>query len=155
VRNGSGYLVALGALSAAPLLLGAAPAAQGQDGADVRVTISGLRSQAGVVRACMTTQPGRFPQCRGDGTSFRVVVPAGEARVLDFGTVPAGRYAIALLHDENGNGKADRAVSMIPLEGYGFSRDAKVRMGPPRFEEAAFVVGGRPVRQAIHMRYML
>ena len=164
MRNRSRHLLALGALSAAPVLLGASPAAheapervpeRTAQHSDVRVTVTGLRSQTGVVRACMTTDPGRFPRCRGDSDSFRVVVPAGEARVLDFGPVPQGRYAIALLHDENGNGKADRAVSMIPLEGYGFSRDAKVRMGPPRFEEAAFMVGGEPVRQAIRMRYML
>lgn len=139
---------------AAAALLGAAepagPAAQ-----DVQVTVTGLRSDAGVVRACMTTDPALFPRCGADSRSYRVVAPAGDPLVLDFGPVRPGRYAIALLHDENGNGIADRAAGMIPREGYGFSRDAKVRMGPPAFDKAAFDVGPAPVRQTIRMRYML
>jgi uncharacterized protein (DUF2141 family) len=67
--------------------------------------------------------------------------------------VPAGRYAISLFHDENGNGRLDKAL-MIPSEGYGFSRDAPVVMGPPSFAEAAFVVEGGEQHQAIRMRYI-
>ena len=75
--------------------------------------------------------------------------------VLTSRGVAPGRYAIALLHDENSNGKADRALGMMPKEGFGFSRDAKVRMGPPRFEEAVFEVADTPKAMAIKMRYML
>ncbi len=139
---------------AAPALLGtAAPA--GPAAQDVQVTVTGLRSDAGVVRACMTADAALFPRCGADSHSYRVVAPAGHPLVLDFGPVEPGRYAIALLHDENDNGIADRAAGMIPREGYGFSRDAKVRMGPPAFDKAAFEVGPAPVRQAIRMRYML
>ena len=67
--------------------------------------------------------------------------------------MPDGRYAISLLHDENGNGKADMAL-MIPREGFGFSRNAPVRMGPPSFASAAFAVSGATVRETIRMRYM-
>jgi len=73
---------------------------------------------------------------------------------LEFGPVPAGRYAISLLHDENGNGKADMTL-FLPKEGFGFSRDAPVRMGPPSFNSAAFVVGDTAIQQTIRMRYML
>ena len=82
------------------------------------------------------------------------MVAAAQAAHLDFGHIPAGSYAIALLHDENGNGRADMAL-MIPREGFGFSRDAPVRFGPPSFARAAFAVGGAPVRQTITMRYIL
>ena len=57
-------------------------------------------------------------------------VSARSDMVLEFTDVPPGTYAIALLHDENGNGRADR-VLMVPREGFGFSRNAPVRMGPP------------------------
>ena len=62
---------------------------------------------------------------------------------------------MALLHDENGNGKADRALGMMPKEGFGFSRDAKVRMGPPSFDSAAFDYSGDARVLRIKMRYML
>ncbi len=137
------------AIGAAALLLPAATPAS-----DVTVTASGLRSEKGVVRACMTADPVRFPRCTGDAASYRVTVPAGATVKLTFRNVAPGRYAIALLHDENANGKADRALSMIPKEGFGFSRDAPVRMGPPKFDAAAFRVDNGSA-QSIHMRYML
>ena len=118
------------------------------------MAITDLRSDRGVVRACMTTHPDRFPRCRGDADAYAIVIPA-TAHVVDFPHVRPGTYAIALLHDENDNGKADRALGLMPKEGFGFSRDAKVRMGPPAFEDAAFTVDDAPVRQTIRMRYML
>ena len=73
--------------------------------------------------------------------------------VLDFGEVPSGTYAIALIHDENGNGKLDKRLIM-PAEGFGFSRNAPVRFGPPSFASAAFAVDGDEQRQTIRMRYL-
>jgi len=66
-----------------------------------------------------------------------------------------GTYAIALLHDENENDRIDRLLGLVPREGFGFSRDARVSFGPPHFEDAAFDVGTAEVSQTIRMRYML
>lgn len=141
---------------AAPLLANTETARTEPTGhARVVITITDLRNDKGVVRACMTPNVSRFPRCQGDANSFRVVVPAGEAGRIDFGPVPPGTYAIALLHDENNNGKADRALGMMPREGFGFSRDARVVMAPPKFADAAFEVGTAPINQRIKMRYML
>ena len=140
------------ALASASLAL---TGASGTAGVKVTVKVTELRSSEGVVRACMTTDPKRFPKCRGDAGAYSAVVPARETLTLTFPRVAPGTYAIALLHDENENGKADRALGMMPREGFGFSRDAKVRMGPPKFDEAAFEVGSQPVSQSIRMRYML
>lgn len=136
--------------AAAALLAGGATPAH-----DVTVSVSGLRSAEGVVRACMTRDAARFPKCAGDPSAYRLVVPAAAGAKLVFENVTPGRYAIALLHDENGNGKADRAMGMMPREGFGFSRDAPVRMAPPKYAEAAFAVSDADVRLAIRMRYLL
>ncbi|WP_328598241.1 DUF2141 domain-containing protein [Croceibacterium salegens] len=143
-------IVAAFGLSASALILTGA----GAPGTDVRVTVTDLRSTKGLIQACLTPNPKHFPDCKGDSKAFALTVPAGEVVQLDFGHVPAGRYAIALLHDENGNGRADKAL-MLPREGFGFSRDAPLRMGPPTFASAAFEVGGEPVVQKIRMRYLL
>ncbi|MXO91491.1 DUF2141 domain-containing protein [Pontixanthobacter aquaemixtae] len=130
-------------------------AQSGAQSATVKVTATNLRNSKGVVRACMTTNPELFPKCRGEAKAHSVVVPAGSTVTFSFKNVAPGRYAIALLHDENNNGKADRALMMMPKEGYGFSRDAKVRMGPPKFSAAAFDVTAEDQSQTIRMRYML
>ncbi len=140
-------VLGLGAASAAL----ASPAAAG----DVVITIKDVRSSEGVVRACMTTQEKIFPKCRKDPASHRTVVKAGETVTIRFTGVEPGAYAIALLHDENNDGKANRALGMMPKEGYGFSRDAKVRMGPPKFKDAVFEHDGSNQKLTISMRYFL
>lgn len=121
---------------------------------DLAVTVTGLRSGKGKVLACLASTPAAFPDCKGPGVARHLVVPAAKGTVeLDFGPVPEGTYAISLFHDENGNGKLDTMV-MIPREGYGFSRDAAVRFGPPRFAAAEFAIGNAPVRQTLKVRYI-
>lgn len=132
------------ALPAAPVLAG-----------DVVITVTDLRSSKGVVRACMTMKDNIFPKCIKDPSAHRTVVPAGERIEIRFTGVKPGNYAIALLHDENDNGKADRAMGMMPKEGYGFSRDAPVKMAPPKFTDAVFAIGDGLQRVTIKMRYFL
>jgi uncharacterized protein (DUF2141 family) len=121
---------------------------------DVTVAVTGLRSDKGQVLACLTSRADAFPDCDRDPQARKLTVRAGEPLQLDFGHVPAGHYAVSLIHDENGNGKLDTRL-FIPREGFGFSRDAPVVMGPPKFDRAAFAVEGSDVRLAIRMRYLL
>jgi len=149
VRHGS----RTGAVLIAGLALtGASPPGQPHN-ADVTVAVEGLRSQRGQVLACLTAAPKAFPNCSRDPHARRLAVPAPTAGIIVFAGVPAGRYAVSVLHDENGNGKPDMAV-MIPREGFGFSRNPVVRFGPPAFARAAFAVGPDNQRQTIRMRYM-
>lgn len=134
----------------APALLGTSvPVHLGQ----VSATVTGLRSDHGQVLACLTESKARFPNCERDVSARTLTVPAQGRVELDFGKVPAGTYAIALVHDENGNGKLDKRL-VIPAEGFGFSRNARVSFGPPSFASAAFAVDSEPEHQAIRMRYL-
>ena len=144
----------LALLIVAPLALGAAAPNPAVRGTPVSIHIEGLRSTRGQVLACLTMRPATFPDCRDDAAAHKLVVPAAQAADLDFGPVAPGRYAVSLLHDENGNGRADMAL-MIPREGFGFSRNPVIRFGPPAFARAAFTVGTAPVRETIRMRYIL
>jgi uncharacterized protein (DUF2141 family) len=146
VRYRSGAVLSL--IAAAPLLLGAVEA----DG-EVSATVTGLRSSKGQVVACLTTRPDTFPDCERDPQARALKTPAAPTVTLDFGRVPSGRYAIAVFHDENGNGRLDKRL-IIPREGYGFSRDAPVMMGPPRFARAAFATSGAEHHETIRMRYI-
>ena len=60
----------------------------------------------------------------------------GTAQLVFVG-LPPGRYAIKSFADENGNGRLDTNLVGLPTERYGFSNDAKGRMGPPAFDAAA------------------
>ncbi|MEY4055933.1 MAG: hypothetical protein RL519_1268 [Pseudomonadota bacterium] len=146
MRHGSRPLFAL--ILALPLV-----GAGAQPLTEVSVIVTGLRNAKGQVLACLTAQPKGFPDCRKDPAARQAIVPAAATVRIDFGPVPAGRYAISLIHDENANRKMDMALIM-PKEGYGFSRDAAVTMGPPKFDKAAFEVAGAAVEQRARMRYL-
>jgi uncharacterized protein (DUF2141 family) len=148
VRHRSRAVGALIVAALAPTLVGAV-----RPNTDVSATVTALRSTRGDILACLTMRPDKFPNCQNDPNARRLIVPATDP-YLDFGTVAEGRYAIALIHDENGNGKLDKRL-MIPREGFGFSQDAPVMMGPPRFDSAAFAVGAVKERLSIRMRYLL
>jgi uncharacterized protein (DUF2141 family) len=124
-------------------------------GTTVTVTVTNLRNTKGVVRACITSNAKDWPKCEVAATSQKVVKETTANLTFKFENVAPGTYAIAIAHDENNNGKMDRALLLMPKEGYGFSRDAKVVMAPPKFSAAAFTVGSEPLSQAIKMRYML
>ena len=143
-----------GAILLALALVGAAPPSMGQPTGEVTVSLSGLRSTKGLVQVCLTANAQAFPDCRKDPAGRRLTLAANEAGTFHFAALPAGRYAVALLHDENANGRADMTL-LVPREGFGFSRDAAVSFGPPRFGKAAFAVGEEEVTVPIRMRYLL
>ncbi len=139
------------ALAGAAATLGAAPALAGE----VVITVTDLRSTKRCGARLHDHARGYLPQMHQGPRSHRTVVPAGDKIEIRFTGVKPGNYAIALLHDENDNGKADRAMGMMPKEGYGFSRDAPVRMAPPKFRDAVFAQGEGTNRLTIRMRYFL
>ncbi|SFS06039.1 DUF2141 domain-containing protein [Sphingomonas jatrophae] len=138
-------LAGLGALAAA--LSGASPTA------GVEVPLSGLRSTKGEIRACLTANPGKFPDCQTDPAARRLSVPA-DGRALRFDGLASGNYAVALIHDENGNRKLDTFAG-LPREGFGFSRNPAIRFGPPRFDAARFTLDNRMIAEPVTVRYLL
>ncbi|MEI6640816.1 MAG: DUF2141 domain-containing protein [Novosphingobium sp.] len=158
MKRERGFAAGLAVLLAAPLIVAAVPLPQVQTAApaptSIFVEIDGLRSNNGQIMACMTANPKTFPDCQKDPNARHLTVPAVNRETVQFRDVPQGRYAIALFHDENGNGRMDKMM-MLPREGFGFSRDAPLQFGPPRFGAASFQVGSVQVRTAIKVRYIL
>lgn len=119
----------------------------------IEVSITGLRSTKGQVLVCLTTNRKAFPDCSKDKGSVRMAVKAADAGDFLIHAPANGTYAIAVVHDENSNNKMDVAI-FLPKEGFGFSRNPAITMGPPSFKSASFVVTG-DMRQSITMKYML
>lgn len=131
-----------------PLLLGAAPLGQ-----PLIMALEGLRSTKGQILVCVTRVPRYFPDCSDDPDKRHFAV-AARGGAVTIGNVTPGDYAIAIVHDENGNGKLDTFAG-IPREGVGFSRNPVLRFGAPSFRSASFAVAGAPVEQDIRVKYFL
>lgn len=71
----------------------------------------------------------------------------------DFLDIEPGTYALAVIHDENMNGKMDTNWLGVPEEGYGFSSGATVSMSAPSFEEASFSYDGEDLDLTISLNY--
>src|SRR5260221_12670911 len=68
-------------------------------------------------------------------------VPSRKGEVeLVFENIPAGDYAVSVMHDANKNGVLDTNSIGVPKEGFGFSNDAAGTFGPPGFEKAKFTI---------------
>lgn len=138
----------MAALAGATLLLiGAAPVAS------LDVGVDHVRSGKGLLRVCLTADPDNFPSCVDDKDAVTRNVPAA-THGLRFTGLPYGNYAVAVIHDENGNAKLDTFAG-IPREGFGFSRNPPIRFGAPSFSAARFAVESDAPRQQVGLRYIL
>ncbi|MFY9514668.1 MAG: DUF2141 domain-containing protein [Rubrivivax sp.] len=111
-------------------LLGLAGSAQALD---LTVEVLNTRSNQGLVNVALYA--GADTWLKAPAAAQRVAV--GDKTLLVFRGLAAGSYAVSLFHDENGNGKMDSNAVGMPIERYGFSRDARGMMGPPAFADAA------------------
>jgi uncharacterized protein (DUF2141 family) len=140
----------------ATLVLGATLpglAAESRPTGTIAVTMAGFRNEKGAMRISLFDSKRGYP---GDHTlAFRT----GSGRIqngtatFSFTGVPHRTYAISVLHDENGNGKMDTNAIGIPKEGGGASNDAKARFGPPKFDEAKFVLRDASLKLRINISY--
>ena len=125
------------------------------DTATVELSITGLRSTKGLVHLCMTANPALLNKCDKDPAARKLSLPATKAGKIELTGLAPATYAIALLHDENGNSKMDTTLGM-PREGFAFSRNPKIRFGPPKFADASFrAEAGVTTQQSITFKYML
>lgn len=110
---------------------------------ELRVGVPRVRKRRGILVASVFTGPQGFPsdgkRAAGVATLDLERMAEAEPMVLDVAGIVPGPVAIALLHDENRNGKLDSALG-FPTEGFGFSGSPKIRFGPPRFEACRFLV---------------
>jgi uncharacterized protein (DUF2141 family) len=122
--------------------------------AELEVIVSGLRNGRGVVMLCLTRRGAEhFLDCAHDPARITRIVPNGAAGAIRIGGIAPGDYALLVIHDENRNGRLDKMMG-IPREGFGFSRNPALRMGPPHYRDVRFALAGR-MRQSVRLSYLL
>jgi uncharacterized protein (DUF2141 family) len=77
----------------------------------------------------------------------------GKDARFEFSDIKPGKYAIAVIHDKNYNGKLDTNWLGIPKEGYGFSSSAEVTLSAPSFSDAVFSYDGGHLQMSISLNY--
>ncbi len=120
----------------------------------IHVQILNIRNSIGTVACALFESPAGFPvEYLHSATNVMVIkIRKSQAR-CDFEDIPPGKYAMAVIHDENMNGKLNTNWLGIPTEGYGFSNDAKGLLGAPSFSAASFRYDGQNIDLTMSLHY--
>ena len=115
------------------------------------IELTGVENANGMVRVAVCT-PETFATKH---CPFGGATPAKPGSVVvSVDGIPPGRYAVQAYHDEDGDGRLRRGLFGIPAEAIGFSRDARVRLGAPSFEDAAIDVTEPATATRLRLRYV-
>jgi uncharacterized protein (DUF2141 family) len=120
----------------------------------IHVRVLDIRNSTGSVACALFDSPDGFPvEFLREATNVMVIKVRHSQARCDFEDIPPGTYALAVIHDENVNGKLDTNALGIPTEGYGFSNDAKAWFGAPTFRAASFPYDGRNLEMTLALHY--
>lgn len=119
----------------------------------ITVVFKGLKNEKGRVSAVLYDSADAFPKDVAKAVAKARSEIKGKQATVVFENVPYGEYAAVMLHDENENAKMDYSTLGMPLEGYGFSNNAKGMLGPPDFKDAKFKLDKPKVEMTIDAIY--
>lgn len=120
----------------------------------IHVEILDIKNSTGSVACALFDAPEGFPtEFLRHATRIMMMQIQDTQGSCDFLDMDPGMYALAVIHDENMDGKIDTNWIGAPTEGYGFSADAKVSMSAPSFEDASFSYDGKDLNLTVSLNY--
>jgi uncharacterized protein (DUF2141 family) len=117
---------------------------------ELAVTITDIRESQGLLMVSVVNSDAAWNNQAKPVAAQKIAAIKGEM-TLNFPDLPPGKYAVQVMHDENGNNKLDANFLGIPSEGYGFSNNPNV-MRRAHFDEAVFEVGADKTVITIRLR---
>ena len=103
------------------------------------INVNSLRNSKGVVLFLLYNEDGTIPD--KDRSKYYKKLSTNitsKTATITFDSLPQGKYAVNIIHDENNNGVIDMGY-FLPKEGIGFSNFKKLNiMNRPSFSKASF-----------------
>jgi len=119
--------------------------------ASVEVVVKNIKEPKGSIRIGLFTNQKDFMKTPIQG---KVVKATGTEVTVVFENLPAGDYAVSVIHDENDNGELDANKMGVPKEGFAFGNNAMGSFGPPSFEKAKISLNGKNIVQTVNLKYI-
>jgi uncharacterized protein (DUF2141 family) len=104
---------------------------------NLTVNMEGFKNNNGVVRVGLYNSEGTF--LKATLKKLQSVIKENKA-IVTFEGLEKGEYAVSIYQDENLNGTMDKNFIGIPSEDYMASNNTKGFMGPPKYENAKFLI---------------
>jgi len=153
IARAAGLALALGAAPGAAQAMSGDVAACRGGGDGILVTVDGFRARTGNIRVALYNNAATFLERGHTLRKIDVPVPRGGAMRICIAPPGPGRYAVAVRHDLDGNGRSGWN------DGAGFSRNPDISLARlrPRFDNVAIAAGRgvTPVRVVLNYRYGL
>lgn len=131
------------------ILIGGSSKAQ----STITININNVRNSNGVCCVLLFSNPSAFPGDARKAVASKVVKAQKGLRNIQFEKIPPGTYAVAVIHDENGDGKLNTNFFGIPKEGYGASNNNLPMTSAPKFSGSSFTVSGKDKTLDIGLKY--
>jgi uncharacterized protein (DUF2141 family) len=119
------------------------------------IKVEGLRNQKGQLCVSLFGDSQGFPTKSHLAIETKSVEITGIPSQVIFDNLEPGNYAVAILHDENGDGQLNCNFLGIPTEGFGFSQNPAIRVGVPKFAESTFIVASPKTNIQVKLNYLL
>jgi uncharacterized protein (DUF2141 family) len=128
------------------------PVAEGEG--TLVVKMRKFRNDDGQALVALYDSADGYPTKASKARASKIAAISNGKATARFPGLKPGEYAVAVIHDENKNGKLDTNWIGIPKEGLGASNNAKGRMGPPKFKDAKLRVQSSTLIISINIQYL-
>lgn len=111
--------------------------------AELAVRVTNIDALPGSIVARLYASERGFPTDPKAASGEAMVPVSGTSAELAITGVPPGRYALIVIHDENGDGLMEKTFLGLPEEGYGLSNNPRPLLAP-RFADGVFEIKDGP-----------
>ena len=106
---------------------------------ELKIYVKNIKNNIGSIHYALYDDPKYFPKQEGRILGGNKNINEVLIEGISIKNLREAFYAVAIYHDENSNKKFDTFLS-LPTERYGFSNNAPIFLGPPKFNDASFFV---------------
>lgn len=120
----------------------------------LKVVVNNIKSKTGQVGFFLFNSMDGFPSHTEKALMSGYVKAVGNSLTYTFTNLPLGTYAVYAFHDEDNNKKLNTNFIGMPKEGIGVSNNAKGHFGPPKYDDAKFVLNKSDQTITISLTYL-
>ena len=113
------------------------------------IVVTDITASEGMIMVQVMSNEEEFKGTQSPIASIMQRARSGET-TFSTSNLPAGDYAIRIMHDVNGNGELDSNFVGMPTEPWAMSNNAKGNFGPPKWSAVKFELKG-PITQTINL----
>jgi uncharacterized protein (DUF2141 family) len=120
----------------------------------LKVTVIHIRNANGQIGFFLFNSGNGFPGHLEKAIASAFIKTNIASTEYTFSNVEMGTYAMCVFHDENSDKKINSNFLGMPKEGIGVSNNAKGHFGPPKFDDAKFILNKPEQTITISLSYL-